>query len=197
MEANNSDSPLLSKLTELNVANNYKKLMFELVNNLEVAHHEPGERVISQNEAVLDDNEEWLEDANVYFIIAGNYKVESLMFNMGKKQKDIKNDANQGDIASKGLKKGDFFGEVSILFGCRRTASVKAKQYCECSFLKNEEFRQLIASNGFLKQYLIKNLMKNYHDELRIFLVACFKEIDYLKEINEEILTHLAINMIA
>ena len=171
--------------------------MFELVNNLEVVHHEPGKRVISQNDAVLDDDEVWLEDAYVYFIIAGNYKVESLMFNMGKKQKDIKNDANQGDITSKGLKKGDFFGEVSILFGCRRTATVKAKQYCECSFLKNEEFRQLIASNGFLKQYLIKNLMKNYHDELRIFLVACLKEIDYLKEINEEILTHLAINMIA
>ena len=39
--------------------------------------------------------------------------------------------------------------------------------------------------------------MKNYHDELRLFLVACLKEIDYLKEISEAILTHLAINMIA
>ena len=39
--------------------------------------------------------------------------------------------------------------------------------------------------------------MKTYHDELRLFLVACFKEIDYLEGISEEILTHLAINMIA
>ena len=94
------------------------------------------------------------------------------------------------------MKKGDFFGEVSILFGCRRTATVKAKQYCECAFLKNEDFLQLIASNGFLKKFLVQNLMRNYHDELRLFLVACLKEIDYLKDTSEEILTHLAINMI-
>ena len=76
------------------------------------------------------------------------------MFTMGKKQKDIKNESN--DVTNKGLKKGDFFGEVSILFGCRRTATVKAKQYCECAFLKNEDFRQLVASNApYLKKFLI------------------------------------------
>lgn len=38
---------------------------------------------------------------------------------------------------TKGLKSGDMFGEVSILYGCRRTATVKAKQYCECAYLSN------------------------------------------------------------
>ena len=174
--------------------------MFDLVNGLEVDHHIPGQKVIAQNDEVLDEFDEFKKEAKVYFIVAGNYKVESLMFNMGKKQKDIKEDANKepnkNDISAKGLKKGDFFGEVSILFGCRRTATVKAKQYCECAFLKNEDFLQLIASNGFLKKFLIQNLMRNYHDELRLFLVACLKEIDYLKDTSEEILTHLAINMI-
>lgn len=118
--------------------------MFDLVNYLEVAHHKPGQKVISQNDKVVDDEGLWKKDANVYFIIAGNYKVESLMFNMQKKQKDVKSDPNKNDITAKGLKKGDFFGEVSILFGCRRTATVKARQYCECAFLKNEDFRSLI-----------------------------------------------------
>ena len=39
--------------------------------------------------------------------------------------------------------------------------------------------------------------MKSYHDELRVFLVTCLKEIDYLKDTKEDVLTHLAINMIA
>ena len=149
------DLSRLSKLTEVNVSDKYKKFMFDLVNYLEVDHHDPGQKVIKQNDPVVNEFDEWEKDAKVYFIIAGNYKVESLMFNMGKKQKDIKDDPNKNDITAKGLKKGDFFGEVSILFGCRRTATVKAKQYCECAFLKNEDFRQLIASNGFLKKFLI------------------------------------------
>lgn len=41
------------------------------------------------------------------------------------------------------------------------------------------------------------NIMKSYHDELRVFLVTCLKEIDYFKDTKEDVLTHLAINMIA
>ena len=58
----------------------------------------------------------------------------------------------------KGLRSGDFFGEVSILFGCRRTATIKAKQYCECAFIENKDFLQLLASNTNLKVFLIKNI---------------------------------------
>ena len=67
--------------------------MFDLVNGLEVDHHIPGQKVINQNDLVLDEFDEFKKEAKVYFIVAGNYKVESLMFNMGKKQKDIKEDA--------------------------------------------------------------------------------------------------------
>ena len=59
--------------------------MFNLVNDLEVDHHEPGQKVITQNDPVVNEFDEWEKEAKVYFIIAGNYKVESLMFNMGKK----------------------------------------------------------------------------------------------------------------
>ena len=97
----------------------------------------------------------------------------------------------------KTLRPGDFFGEISLLFGCRRSATVKSRSYCGCSFLTNKDFRQLIANHGFFKKYLIMNIMKSYHDELRVFLVTCLKEIDYFKDTKEDVLTHLAINMIA
>lgn len=51
----NPTSPLLKKLDPISMANEYKKMMFMLINNLYMAHHKPGERVITQNEPVLDE----------------------------------------------------------------------------------------------------------------------------------------------
>ena len=39
--------------------------------------------------------------------------------------------------------------------------------------------------------------MRTYDDELKIFLVTSLKQIDYLKDIKEEILTNLAMHMVA
>lgn len=39
--------------------------------------------------------------------------------------------------------------------------------------------------------------MNNYDDEIRIFLVSCLRKISYLKNTREDILTHIAINMVA
>lgn len=39
--------------------------------------------------------------------------------------------------------------------------------------------------------------MHNYDDELRIFLVSCLKQIDYLSSLPEDILIHLSMSMVA
>ena len=95
------------------------------------------------------------------------------------------------------MRSGDFFGEVSIIFGCKRTATVKAKQYCECSYIQSDDFLQLLANFPIVKKFLVKRATREYDDEQRLFLVTCLKQIDYLKGIPEEILTHLAIHMTA
>lgn len=60
--------------------------MFYLINNLEMLKHVPGERVISQNENVLDEDDAMIEDSMMFFIITGNYKVQSVMFDMKNKK---------------------------------------------------------------------------------------------------------------
>ena len=47
LEQKNPQSPLLIKLTPESVANEYKIIMFELINKLEMAHHEPDQKVIN------------------------------------------------------------------------------------------------------------------------------------------------------
>ena len=74
------------------------------------------------------------------------------------------------------------FGEVAVLYGCRRTATVKAEQYNECAYLTNEQFWDMMNSYQVLKKFFKKQIRENYDDELRIFLVSCLREIDYFKQ---------------
>lgn len=61
--------------------------MFELINLLQMEQHKPGDKVLKQNDDVLTEDKEWLEESKMYFIVTGDYKVESLMFDMTKKRK--------------------------------------------------------------------------------------------------------------
>lgn len=49
----------------------------------------------------------------------------------------------------------------------------------------------------FFRNYLIKNMMNNYDDEVKIFLISCLRKISYLKDVKGEVLNFLANNMIA
>lgn len=173
------NSPNLANFTRRKLGEQYKKIIFELLNNLEMAHHIPGDKVVMQNDEILDEfgnyNDSDHQKFHVFFIMTGNYAVHTLMFDIKKKVEEQARQVAKQESDAKNLRAGDFFGEVSVIFGCRRTATVKAKQYCESAYIKNEHFLQLLANHSILKQFLIKNIMKEYDDELRIFLVACLR----------------------
>jgi CRP-like cAMP-binding protein len=38
------------------------------------------------------------------------------------------------------LQPGDHFGEISMMYQCRRTATVKAYDYCTCATLNHPSF---------------------------------------------------------
>ena len=82
LEENKPNSILLDKMKPSDIGNQYKKFMFELINLLQMEQHKPGDKVIKQNDAVLTDDFEWVEESKMYFIVTGDYKVESLMFEM-------------------------------------------------------------------------------------------------------------------
>lgn len=82
LEENKPQSILLDKMKPTDIGNQYKKFMFELINLLQMEQHKPGDKVIKQNDAVLHEDFEWIEESQMYFIVTGDYKVESLMFEM-------------------------------------------------------------------------------------------------------------------
>jgi CRP-like cAMP-binding protein len=41
---------------------------------------------------------------------------------------------------------GDHFGEITMLFDCKRSATVKAKDYCTCGYLEYGSYTELVQS---------------------------------------------------
>jgi len=66
---------MLAKMSTEGTAIEYKKFIFQLINNLNMVMHEPGENVIKQNESVLNDQEVMIEESEMFFILTGKYKV--------------------------------------------------------------------------------------------------------------------------
>lgn len=61
------------------------------------------------------------------------------------------------------LEKGDYFGEIAILFNCKRTATITSTNYCSFAKIKKEVF--LGAENKFLKKLKLKTT--EYRDNSR------------------------------
>ena len=60
-----------------------------------------------------------------------------------------------------------------------------------------KEFLQITSKYSWFKQYMMKNILRNYDDELRIFLVSCLRQIDYLSDskIETAAIEHIALHL--
>ena len=74
-----------------------------------------------------------------------------------EKKSQQENEKKKKKNVVRNLGKGDFFGEVSLLFSCRRSATVKPKQYCEAAYLAYKDFKQLTSNHKVVENYFIEN----------------------------------------
>ena len=174
LAAQNPYSTRLEDFQPQKISAEYKKILFSLINKMEMAHHSPGQQVMKQNASIFDENGDYLtedESNHVFFIMTGYYVVLTQQFDFMHKFTSL----TENDRSCKALRSGDIFGEVSVLFSCPRTATIKAKQYCEAAYIKNEDFMQLLVSHNILKSYLTQKSLRDYDDEQRIFLISVLK----------------------
>lgn len=103
---------------------------------------------------------------------------------------DEENDKNH-----KVLTTGDFFGEVSLIYDCKRTSSVIGNTYGTYGKLDEGTVLELFAQHHEFTSYLKERILKTYDDDLKVFLMEAFNHVDYLKGLPDEILVHLAFCM--
>ena len=81
------------------------------------------------------------------------------------------------------LKPGAHFGEVGLLTTGRRTASVRAMNYCTLAVLEKEDFLGLIGQFPACK-LIFKREMFQYHDRYKRFLLRMIRRIPMFKSLN-------------
>jgi CRP-like cAMP-binding protein len=85
---------------------------------------------------------------------------------------------------------GSMFGELALLHGNRRTASVRSKDCCTVGCLNEESFNQLIKNFPEIKNRF-KEYGKSYTDEWRAYKVKVLKNVNFLQLAPESTLDNL------
>ncbi len=69
-----------------------------------------------------------------------------------------------------------------MLYGCARTASVKANNYCTLAKLSKKNFDEMIHKTPQLVDKF-KQSIYHYDDNIKLFLEKSFDSINYLKSV--------------
>ena len=83
------------------------------------------------------------------------------------------------------LVEGDHFGEISLLYDCPRTASIRARNYNTMAILSKKYFNDLTYIYPYYKNLLKKQIYK-YNDPYKQFLKKIVRRVEYLKNLTTE-----------
>ena len=165
----------------------------------QVRHVTPEELIIMASESIKDINGDWIEEkAFFYVIFNGSFQVNTLKFAQRTSQ-EMKQMAKisgrwephmvqppgaqpkkRKELAK--LERGDYFGEVSFIYDCRRTCSVKSTLYATLGCINATTMSELLRDYPEFKRYLKRESIYKYNDDLKLFLTKSLSRVDYLKD---------------
>lgn len=93
------------------------------------------------------------------------------------------------------LAEGDHFGEISLIYHCKRSASVISRNYNTLANMEEERFRELIAEYPEYEIQLKSHVRRNYKDPKISFILNMLQQVEYFKNIEEEILYDLMFSL--
>lgn len=81
---------------------------------------------------------------------------------------------------------GTLFGEVALLFGTKRTSSVRCRENCTVGGLSAEVFTDLIMHFPEIEQALVEQ-SRQYKDHWKLFQIKTLSAVPYLKDLPSDI----------
>ena len=82
------------------------------------------------------------------------------------------------------MSEGAYFGEVSPLFDCKRSATVIARNYGTYGALNKEAATRFFVNFPLIKVFMWETIMSAYDDDLKIFLFESLSSINYLRKLS-------------
>jgi CRP-like cAMP-binding protein len=98
---------------------------------------------------------------------------------------------NGDNIISNVVIPGDYFGEISLLVGCRHTATIRAKTYCNLAFLTKDFFIEMIDVFPSVKAEFMEKVF-SYHDEWREHVTDMLNSVPYFHGLTQKQLSFLS-----
>ena len=104
----------------------------------------------------------------------------------------VKGPLNKKETFVRDIKPGNIFGEVALLHGTRRTASVRSRDHCTVAVINDESFFQMIDNFPELKNRIKKHSYQ-YDDHWKQYKMRAISDIEYFSNLNQldiEVLHH-------
>lgn len=154
-------------------------LLPTLVDKLGTYLNVPEQEVIKQDGGPEDRKLQFA----MYFIGKGDCKV------------NIRDERGREHEGVRLLVEGDHFGEISVIFGCLRSASVISRNYNTLAKMITPRFKELVAEYPEFELALKEHIRKNYRDQKVTFLLNMIQRVDYFKGVDDEILFDIMFNL--
>ena len=136
---------------------------------------DPDQNRLPKNED--DDDDEENKQPTMFFIAKGKFGV-SIKKNHGVSF--ITSDKKK-EKPDRVLQDGDHFGEISMIYNCKRSATVESCNYGTLAALKKENFLELQNSTFENIIEVFKKQICLYDDEVKMFLAFAMEKISYFK----------------
>ena len=140
---------------------------------------DPDQNRLPKNEDDDDDDDEENKQPKMFFIAKGKFGV-SIKKNHGVSVIKYTSDKKK-EKPDRILQDGDHFGEISLIYNCKRTATVESCNYGTLASLKKENFLELQNSTFENIIEVFKKQICLYDDEVKMFLAFAMEKISYFK----------------
>ena len=150
-------------------------LLETIVSTLGTSLNLPDEEVVKQ-----DDYDE--EELSMYFVGTGHCKVKVRDHNGRQQMIGL-------------LNEGDHFGEISLIYKCKRSATVISSNYNTFARVWKHRFREIVSEFPEYETCLKNNAIKNYRDKKIQFIMRMIKRVEYLQKHDDEVLFDLMFSL--
>lgn len=106
----------------------HKSFIQFIVRKLEIMLTIPENEIVKQN-TFISDNE---KDVSLYFIAKGEFNVY------------VQNQVHTKPVKVRQLQVGDHFGEISMIYKCKRTATVTSNKYATLGYVSRLDYKDIV-----------------------------------------------------
>lgn len=85
------------------------------------------------------------------------------------------------------LRSNDYFGEISLIYGCNRTATVTSSKYSTLAMLSKEAYKELLIEFPEMEKDLKEGVFK-YNDRVKNFITKSIQRVPYFRNVDVDAL---------